>query len=276
MQNAKCYFGIWDLGFSIDKVIFHSVRAIVRPPSPALSRCALTFLERQPIDFARALAQHAAYVDALRRAGLEIHALPADADLPDACFVEDTAIVVDECAVITRPGIESRRGEVESVAAALERFRPTVRISDPGTIEGGDVVRVGRTFFVGQTPRTNAEGTRQFAATVTAHEYEVVPVTPAGCLHLKSAVTYIGDETVLINPDWVDVDRFSRWQCVPVAPQEPYGANTLLAGGIVYVAASAPLTRRKLEALGFTTAPLDTSEFEKAEGALTCLSLIFD
>ena len=251
------------------------MRALVRPPSPALSRCALTFLERQPIDFERAVAQHAAYVDALRQSGLEVFALAPDPDLPDACFVEDTAIVVDECAVVTRPGIDSRRGEVESVAAALERFRPTVRIRDPGTIEGGDVLRVGRTFFVGQTRRTNAEGTRQFAAAIGVHEYEVVPVTPAGCLHLKSAVTYIGDETVLVNPEWLDVGIFSRWQCVPVAPEEPYGANALLTNGIVHVTASAPLTRRKLEALGFATVPLDTSEFEKAEAALTCLSVIF-
>jgi dimethylargininase len=101
-------------------------------------------------------------------------------------------------------------------------------------------------------------------------------VTPAGCLHLKSAVTYIGDETVLVNPTWVDVNLFSRWQCVPVPPEEPFGANALLAGGIVHVAASAPLTRRKLDALGFTTAALDTGEFEKAEAALTCLSLLFE
>jgi dimethylargininase len=241
-----------------------------------LRDCALTFLERQPIDFEKALQQHAAYVDALRRAGLEIHELDADPDLPDACFVEDAAVVTDECAVITRPGIESRRGEVESVAAALDRFRPTVRISAPGTIEGGDVLRVGRTFFVGQTPRTNAEGTRQFAEAVASHQYEVVPVTPTGCLHLKSAVTCIGHETVLVNPEWIDVDLFSRWQCVPVAPEEPQGANALVVGEIVHVSASAPLTRRKLEALGFTTVPLDTSEFEKAEAALTCLSLLFD
>jgi dimethylargininase len=251
------------------------VRAIVRPPSAALSRCALTFLERQPIDFGRALTQHAAYVEALRRAGVEVLALPADADLPDACFVEDTAIVVDECAVIARPGIESRRGEVDTVAAALDPVRPTIRIVAPGTIEGGDVLRVRRTFFVGRTPRTNAEGIRQFAAAVEPHAYDVVPIAPSGCLHLKSAATYIGDETVLVNPDWIDVDAFSRWQCVPVAPEEPYAANALLAAGTVHVAASAPLTRRKLDALGFTTTAIDTSEFEKAEAALTCLSLIF-
>ena len=251
------------------------MRAIVRVPSPAISRCALTFLERTPIDFERALQQHAAYVGALQQAGLEVMILPEEPALPDAVFVEDTAVILDECAVIMRPGIESRRGEVESVAAALDPVRPTARIAAPGTIEGGDVLRVGRTFFVGQTPRTNADGTRQFAAIVEPHGYVVVPVTPTGCLHLKSAATYIGDETVLVNPEWIGADHFRQWQSVPVAPEEPLGANALLAGNVLFVTASAPLTRRKLDALGFTTATLDTSEFEKAEAALTCLSLLF-
>ena len=252
------------------------MRAIVRLPSPALSRCALTFLDRQAIDFERALAQHAAYVAALRNAGADVRILPAEVDLPDAVFVEDTAVVVDECAVITRPGIDSRRPETETILAALEASRPIVRITGPGTLEGGDILRVGRTIFAGQTLRTNAEGTRQLAAALGPHGYTVVPIEPTGCLHLKSAVTCIGDETVLVNPEWIDVDLFSRWQCVPVAPEEPFGANALLAGGIVHVAASAPRTRRKLEALRFSTIAIDTSEFEKAEAALTCLSLLFE
>ena len=252
------------------------MRAIVRLPSPALSRCALTFLDRQAIDFERALAQHAGYVSALRNAGADVRILPPEPELPDAVFVEDTAVVVDECAVITRPGIDSRRPETETILAALEAIRPIVRITEPGTLEGGDILRVGRTIFAGQTPRTNAEGTRQLAAALGPHGYVVVPIEPTGCLHLKSAVTYIGDETVLVNPDWIDADRFSRWQCVPVAPEEPFGANALLAGGIVHVAASAPRTRRKLDALGFRTEAIDTSEFEKAEAALTCLSLLFE
>lgn len=250
------------------------MQAIVRQPSDALSRCALTFLERQVIDLDRARAQHTAYVAALASVGVAIQVLPAEPDLPDAVFVEDTAVVVDECAVMTRPGIESRRGEVDSVASALAAVRPIQRITAPGTLEGGDVLCVGRTLFVGQTPRTNAEGTRQLAAFLQPHGYDIQPVTPAGCLHLKSAVTYIGDETVLVNPAWVDVDIFSRWQCVPVAPEEPFGANALLVGDEVFVAASAPLTRRKLDALGFHTRTLDTSEFEKAEAALTCLSIL--
>lgn len=250
------------------------MQAITRKPSAAISRCALTYLERQLIDYPKAVAQHAAYVAALEGCGVRVRVLPADERLPDSVFVEDTAVVVDECAVLTRPGIESRRGEVEAIAGVLEELRPTVRITEPGTLEGGDVLRVGRSFFVGQTPRTNAEGTRQLAGALEPHGYEVIPATPQGCLHLKSAVTFIGGETVLVNPEWIDVALFDRWQCVPIAAGEPFAANALLVGDIVHVAASAPATRRKLDALGFQTRTLDTSEFEKAEAALTCLSLL--
>lgn len=251
------------------------MRGIVRLPSPALSDCALTFLERRPIDFARALEQHRAYVEALEAAGVEVTVLPEQPALPDAVFVEDTAVVVDECAVVARPGIESRRGETASIAEVLRNQRPLVEIREPGTLEGGDVLRVGRAVFVGETQRTNADGIRQLAAALRPHDYEVIPVRLTGCLHLKSAVTYAGMETVVLNPEWIDVDLFSRWQCVPVATAEPFGANVLIVGNIVHTAASAPLTRKKLDALGFETRPLDTSEFEKAEAALTCLSLLF-
>jgi dimethylargininase len=236
----------------------------------------LTFLERQPIDFARAQVQHRAYTAALRHLGVEVIELDAEEQLPDAVFVEDTAVVVDELAVITRPGIASRQPETASIEAALRHYRPVATIEAPGTLEGGDVLRIGRTLFVGQSPRTSAEGTRQLAAALAPHGYEVIPVVPSGCLHLKSAVTYAGLETVLLNPDWIDVDLFDRWQCIPVPAEEPYGANVLLVSETVHVAASAPLTRRKLSALGFETAVLDTSEFEKAEAALTCLSLLFE
>ena len=252
------------------------MRGIVRLPSPALSACALTFLDRQPIDFERALEQHRAYVAALEAAGVKVAVLPAQGHLPDAVFVEDTAVVVDECAVVTRPGIESRRGETASIAEALRGERPLIEIRDPGTLEGGDVLRIGRTVFVGETQRTNAEGIRQLATALAPHEYDVIPVKLTGCLHLKSAVTYAGMETVVLNPEWIDVDLFSRWQCVPVAAEEPFGANVVVIGGTVHTAASAPRTRQKLEALGFDTRELDTSEFEKAEAALTCLSLLFD
>lgn len=252
------------------------MRAIVRRPSDALSRCALTFLSRQPIDFERAERQHAAYVAALRNLEVEVTVLPAEAELPDSVFVEDTALVLDECAVVMRPGIDSREGETASIATALREMRPLVNILSPGTAEGGDILRIGRTIFAGRTPRTNDEGIRQLAAAVEPHGYEVVPVTPHGCLHLKSAVTYAGMETVVVNPEWIDVELFSRWQCIPVAPEEPFAANVLVVGSAVHTAASAPRTRKKLDALGFETRSLDTGEFEKAEAALTCLSLLFD
>ena len=250
------------------------MRAIVRRPSVALSQCALTFLERQPIDLPRAERQHESYVAALHACSVEVTALPPAEDLPDAVFVEDTALVLDECAVIMRPGIASRQPETASIAAVLGNMRPLVTISAPGTAEGGDILRIGHTIFVGRTPRTNDEGIRQLAAAVEAHGYEVVPLEPRGCLHLKSAVSYAGMETVVVNPDWIDVDAFRRWQCVPVAPEEPYGANVLAIESTVHTAASAPRTRKKLDALGFDTRSLDTSEFEKAEAALTCLSLL--
>ena len=252
------------------------MRAIVRPPSDALQKCALSFLERQTIDLARAEAQHREYVAALQRLGVDVQVLPPEQDLPDAVFVEDTAIVLDEVAVITRPGIASRQAETATIESALRVFRPTVSIEAPGTLEGGDVLRIGRTLFVGQTARTNADGTRQLEAAIVPHGYDVVPVVATGCLHLKSAVTYAGRETVVLNPDWIDVDLFARWQCVPIPVNESSGANVLLVGDIVHVAASAPATCRKLAALGFETAVLDTSEFEKAEAALTCLSLLFE
>lgn len=252
------------------------MRAIVRQPSEALSKCALTFLERQKIDFARAERQHAAYVAALRTLGVAVTVLPPEVELPDAVFVEDAALVLDECAVIMRPGIDSRQGETASIARVLKDVRPLITISAPGTAEGGDILRIGRTIFVGRTPRTNDEGIRQLTAAVEPHGYDVVSTAPRGCLHLKSAVTYAGMETVVVNPEWIDVDLFSRWQCIPVAQEEPSAANVLVVGATVHTAASAPATRRKLDALGFDTRELDTSEFEKAEAALTCLSLLFD
>ncbi len=155
-------------------------------------------------------------------------------------------------------------------------FVPPAASPPPARSREGTCCASAEPSSSGRPPRTNAEGTRQLEEFLGPHGYEIVPVTPTGCLHLKSAVTFIGDETVLVNPAWIDVDLFSRWQCVPVAPEEPHGANALLVGDVVHVAASAPLTRRKLDALGFATKSIDTSEFEKAEAALTCLSLLFD
>jgi len=250
--------------------------AITREVSPSLARCELSYVPRQAIDLALAREQHRAYQRLLESLGANVIALPAEPDLPDSVFVEDPAIVLDELAVILMPGAESRRAEAQSLARALEPFRTLARIELPGTLEGGDVLRVGRKLFVGATRRSNAEGIRQLAAIVTPHGYEVIPVAVHGCLHLKSAVTSLGANTLLAKRDWFDPAPFcgSRW--IRVTPEEPHAANALAIGETVIFPASFPRTRERMEQAGFRVASLDISELQKAEAGLTCSSLLFD
>lgn len=250
--------------------------AIVRPPSPALARCELTYLERQPIDPAVARRQHAAYVGCLRDLGVRVIELPPEPDLPDATFVEDTAVVVGEVAVVTSPGAASRSAEVEAVAAALAPYRPLRRLTPPSTLDGGDVLRIGRTFYVGVGGRTNRAGIAQIRDALAPFGYEVTTVESHGCLHLKSAATWLGGDTVLLNPGWVDPDAFAGLDAQPVAPDEPFAANTLTIGGVTLLPSDFPKTQSLLERRGFTVRTLDVSELQKAEAALTCLSLLFD
>jgi dimethylargininase len=183
--------------------------AITRKVSPAIARCELTHLARSPIDVGLAGSQHEAYERTLSKLGCWVVSLPAAPDLPDSVFVEDTAVVVDEVAVITRPGSRSRRPETASVAAVLAKYRPIVAIEAPGTIDGGDVLRLGRRLFVGLTERTNREGINQLRALLSPHGYVVEPVPVSGCLHLKSAVTQVAPDTVLVNAAWVDAAAFA-------------------------------------------------------------------
>src|SRR5260370_26485104 len=176
--------------------------AITRTVSPALSRCELTFLERKPIDHAKAAAQHRRYEELLGELGARVISLPAEPDLPDSLFVEDPAIVLDELAVILPLGTETRRREAPTLAQALAKFRKLEYVSLPGILEGGDILRIGRKLFVGLTRRSNAEGIRQLAAILAPHDYEVIAVPVTGCLHLKSAVTHLDRNTLLSNPAW--------------------------------------------------------------------------
>jgi dimethylargininase len=249
--------------------------ALIRPVSPAMQRCELTHLARTPLDLALAESQHARYALALASLGCRLVELALEPELPDSVFVEDTAVVLDEIAVLTRPGAATRRAEVASVARALERWRPCTRIDSPGTLDGGDVLQVGRRIIVGQSGRSNADGIRQLAAVLRPHGYEVVPVPVRGCLHLKSAVTLVGPETLLINDQWVDRDPWHGMRFIPVAPDEPHAANALRVGDAVIHAASGPRTRERLEAAGLRVLPVDVSEMEKAEGAVTCCSVVF-
>ncbi len=249
--------------------------AVVRGVSPSIARCELTFLEREPIDLHRALAQHAAYAALLVELGLEIVEVPADAGLPDCCFVEDVAVVLDGLAVMTRPGAESRRGEIPAVEEALARFRPVARIEAPATLEGGDVLTVGRTLYVGRSARTNAEGIKALRALAEPLGYRTVAVSVIGCLHLKSAVTALDDERVLANTSWIDPTPLRGLEVVEVHPEEPGAANVVRVGGAVVVHPGFARTLERLSALGLDLRPVDVSEFLKAEAALTCKSLLF-
>src|SRR5215467_9987755 len=181
--------------------------AWVREVARSLAQCELTFLDREPIDVGRALRQHQRYAEELRALGCQIEWLPPLPQQPDGVFVEDTAVLVAELAVVTRPGAAARRGEVESVATVLARHLPVVRIEAPATLEGGDVLRIGRTFYVGTSGRTNREGVEQLAAALAPHRYGVCAVPMRGCLHLKSACTAIAPGRLLANPEWVDTGR---------------------------------------------------------------------
>ena len=248
--------------------------AIVRQVGEELAHCELSFVAREPIDPGRAAAQHAGYRDALLALGCELIELPALAGHPDAVFVEDTALVFDELAVLTRPGAPSRRGEVDSVAEALGLFRPLARIEAEGSIDGGDVLRIGREVYVGASARSNAEGVRQLAALLQPHGYRVQRVPMRDCLHLKSAVTRVDAETVLVQPRWLDAAPFSQYRRIEVDPAEEHAANALLAGsGLVYPDCF-PRTRERLERAGIAVTAVDVSELQKAEGAVTCCSLL--
>jgi dimethylargininase len=250
--------------------------AITRTVSPAIVYCELTFVQRQPIDLSRACEQHRAYEQLLEKLGARVLSLPAEPDLPDSMFVEDPAIVLDELAVILPLGTDSRRPEAASLAKALSKYRNLEYVTAPGTLEGGDVMRIGRKLFVGLSSRTNAEGVRQLTAILAPHKYEVIPVAVSGCLHLKSAVTHVGRNTLLANRAWFDARPLASFEWIDVAPEEPHAANALTLAETVILPASFPLTRARLEARGFAVTPLDISELQKAESGLTCSSLLFE
>jgi dimethylargininase len=191
-------------------------------------------------------------------------------------FVEDPAIVLDEVAIVTRPGAESRRGETVSIAEGLSPFRDLCYIREPGTLEGGDVIRIGKTLFVGMSRRTNREGIAQLAELLGPFHYCVVPVEVHGCLHLKSGACWAGDNVILVNRQWVDTSQFRDFKMIEVANDEPSAADVLSLGYTLLVPASFPRTSEILEAAGFHVLPIDVSELQKAEAGVTCMSLIFE
>lgn len=249
--------------------------ALTREVPRSIVRCELTHRAREPIDHARAVAQHRAYCEALEDLGLTVLRLPADERFPDCCFVEDTAVVLDQVAVVTMPGAPSRRGEIAAVEEALRPYRRLERLTLPATLDGGDVLRVGRLLLVGRSSRTNPAGIEALAAVAAPLGYSVAAVPFSGCLHLKSAATALDEETVLLNPDWIEAGRLDGCRTVSVAPGEPEAANVLRVGGEVWGHAGHPRTLDLLEARGYRARRLDVSEFVKAEAGLTCKSILF-
>ena len=250
--------------------------AITRAVSPTLADCELTHRPREPISVADAMAEHAAYEAALRSVGATVVRAPAEPDLPDAVFVEDTAIALDEVVVMTRPGTTTRRREVESIATVLAAYKPITRIQAPATIDGGDVLRVERRIYVGLSARTNPEAIAQLGTLLAQWEYEVIPVPFHGCLHLKSAVTQVGARQLLMNDRYVHPASFRDMDVVTVAPAEPDGANALFVAGAVIYPAHYPTTGERLVRAGARVIPVPAAEIAKAEGGVTCCSILFE
>jgi dimethylargininase len=250
--------------------------AITRAVSPSINQCELTFHAREPIDYDRACAQHAQYVTALRAMGLAVQVLPAEPDLPDSVFVEDAALVLDECALITRPGADSRKPEIASIAAALAPYRKLTYIQPPAHVDGGDILRVGQDIYVGLSTRSDTAAIRQMQDLLGEYGYAVKAVTVTGCLHLKSAVTQVAPDTLLINPAWVEPRNFTRVKFIEVDPSEAYAANAVLIEGRILYPTAFPLTQKRLETAGIAMVTVDADELAKAEGAVTCCSLIFE
>jgi dimethylargininase len=252
--------------------------ALTRAVSDAIAHCELTHLARTPIDVARARAQHAAHERALAEAGCAVERLPELPAHADAVFVEDCAVVLPELAIATRPGAASRRGEVDSVARALAAHRAVVQIAPPATLEGGDVLALGRTLLVGLSARTNAEGARQLAAHVAAFGYTVEARPLAGALHLKTALTRAAERTLVANPRWLDLAALARagWEVVEVHPSEPFAANVLRLPRATLCAAAHPRTNERLRARGVPVREIAADELAKAEGGLTCCALLVD
>ena len=250
--------------------------AITRHISSRFNECEITHIERTPIDLEIARSQHEAYVRALAELGCQVIELPEETELPDSVFVEDTAFILPEVAVITRPGADSRKPEVESIIPALSPYRPLLHVATPATVDGGDVLVAGKQIFVGMSTRSNREVVTQLNALLEDFGYKVWGVELRDCLHLKTAVTRINDQTLLINKAWVDASNFPGYDLIEIDASEPFAANCLPVRGTIIYPTTFPKTRNLLENKGFRIVPVDLSELAKAEGAVTCCSLIIE
>lgn len=247
--------------------------ALLREIPDSIASCELTHLARESIDLIRARTQHEAYCQCLEELGCTVEWIKADHNSPDCVFVEDTVVAVAELAVMTNPGAPSRRGELPAVEATLGQYRPVAHVEAPGTLDGGDVLQIGEKIYVGQTARSNMVGIEQLRRLLSPHGYEVITTPVEGCLHLKSACTLAAPDRVLVNPAWVDPAIFDL-NTIEIDPTEPYAANVLLLGETLVADLRFPRTCERLHACGIEPVLLDNGELAKAEGALTCCSVI--
>jgi dimethylargininase len=248
--------------------------AITRHISPRFNECEITHIDRNPIDLNVARAQHQEYVKALAALGCQVIELAEEPSLPDSVFVEDTAFILPECAVITRPGADSRKPEIDSIVKALTPHLPLVRVTEPASVDGGDVLVLGKHIYIGLSTRSNQASVDQLQAALDQYGYKVIGVQMHDCLHLKTAITKVDDKTVLLNPKWVDTHHFKDFTWIEVDADEPFAANCLPINGRIIYPTAFPKTRAKLEARGYVIQPVTVDELAKAEGAVTCCSLI--
>jgi len=249
--------------------------AVTRKPCKNFARGLTTAVSSEPADYGLMVKQHAAYLEALTAAGLEAIVLDALPDFPDAHFVEDTAVVTPDVAVITNPGAAARRGEEESIAPILAQFRKIERIQPPGTVDGGDVLQVGNHFFIGLSERTNKQGAEQLGRILQSHGNTWTVVAVGAGLHFKSSVNYVGRNTLLVTNAFAHNEQLRGYDQIVTESDEGYAANSLLVNEHLLMPAGFPHTRRQLEPLGFKIIELEISEVRKMDGGLTCMSIRF-
>lgn len=249
--------------------------AIVREIANTYNNCVVTFSDTPLIDVSLAKQQHNNYCNVLSQVGVDITKLEADDNLPDCCFVEDTAIIIEDIAIITYLGTESRVNETYEIEKSLKNYKKIYHINLPGTIEGGDVLKIDKKIYVGISQRTNIEGINQLALIVKDKGYEVIGVNIWDTLHLKSACTYLGNNVVIFSQGHFDESIFSSYDTIIVPKEEEYCANTLTINGQVLIPKGFPITKGLITIKGFSVIELEMTEIQKAEGALTCLSLLF-
>lgn len=251
--------------------------AIVRTPGLSLVGGLTSSSHLGAPNYDLALQQHQNYIEALTQCGVEVTVLPAIEDYPDACFVEDVALLTDELALLTRPGAVSRQGEVTEIASTIRKFYPNALtpITAPGTLDAGDVLQIDKHFYIGLSERTNIVGAHQMIKVVTEAGYSASCIQLKEFLHLKTGISYLGQDYVLVSGELINHPQFQTFKQIPIDDDEAYAANCIMVNDTVFMPHHFPKTKKAVEDAGFRVLSVDVSEFRKIDGGLSCLSLRF-